>query len=95
MSPCAAGLRALEISCAAGQCFPEKKSILRGGYVLPRLCAVAVGLFVAILRVMKDASKVPVPGQTMDVDLSEGEDAVVVPPKKKEPRAELSGSPSK
>ena len=49
----------------------------------------------AILDAMKDGSKVPVPGQTMDVDLSEGEEPVVVPPKKKELRAEVSGSPSK
>ena len=49
----------------------------------------------AILRIMTDVSKIPVPGQTMDVDLSDGEEPVVIPPKKKEPRKKGSGSPSK
>ena len=42
-----------------------------------------------------DATKVPVPGQMMDLELSDGEGAEIVPPKRKEQRGVEAASPAK
>ena len=64
---------------------------LRG---VPAPRAVAVSDDGAILRKMNAAS-IPVPGQTMDIELSDGDTAEVVPPRKKEARGADPASPTK